>query len=84
MLRSLRGVFVGSGSEGMQAQAVCDAILRLTGKRDASDVSVCYLGTATYDAEAPRRLQTMRLAEAGAAIHALDLCDRAALRRTHT
>jgi len=43
---SLRGVFVGSGSDGMSDPRVVDVIKRMAGP---SARNVLYLGTATYD-----------------------------------
>lgn len=51
---------------------VCDAILQLTGK-PPSDVTVLYMGTATYDHETPRLRQTKLLADAGCKVNALDV-----------
>ena len=40
----VKGCFVGSGSEGLQQQEVCDKIIQLTGKLP-KDIKVCYIGT---------------------------------------
>jgi hypothetical protein len=45
---NLKGVFVGSGSDGMLDPRMAKIILELTGKA-AFNVTVVYLGTATYD-----------------------------------
>ena len=62
MFRSVKGVFVGSGSDGMKLPGVCAEIVRLTGK---AAPSVLYVGTATYDSSAARDGQCGRLVEAG-------------------
>uniref|UniRef100_A0A0G4FTA7 Peptidase S51 dipeptidase E n=1 Tax=Chromera velia CCMP2878 TaxID=1169474 RepID=A0A0G4FTA7_9ALVE len=71
-----RGVFGGSGSDALNQKEVCDEVIALTGK-DASDVSVLYLGTATYDAEGAREKQTVRFREAGCEIVSLDIAETA-------
>lgn len=67
----LKGVFVGSGSDGMQANEVAEAILRLTGKADPKEVVVSYLGTATYDLEGPRVNQTKQFVVRGCVVNNL-------------
>ena len=68
----LKGVFVGSGSDGMQTNEVAEAILRLTGKAaDPSAVVVSYLGTATYDLEGPRTNQTKQFVARGCTVNNL-------------
>lgn len=62
--KNMRGCFVGSGSEGLQQPEVCSAILSLTQKA-ANEVTVLYLGTATYDLPGPKHNQTIRFIEAG-------------------
>jgi len=60
----VRGCFVGSGSEGLQQPEVCAQIIALTGKAPA-DITICYLGTATYDIVQPKINQTGKLVSAG-------------------
>ena len=62
LFRSVKGVFVGSGSDGMKLPGVCAEVVRLTGK---AAPSVLYVGTATYDSAAARAGQCGRLLEAG-------------------
>jgi dipeptidase E len=62
--KNLKGCFVGSGSEGLQQQEVCETIINLT-KKIASQVTVLYIGTATYDLDGPKVNQTIRFSEAG-------------------
>ena len=66
----LKGVFVGSGLEGMCKPAVVAEILRLTAKPDPQ---VVYLGTATYDSPVARETQTRPLIDAGAQVTPLDV-----------
>lgn len=68
--KDLRGVLVGSGSDGMNEAEVADQILRLTGKEQPR---VLYLGAATYDLPGPRARQTVRFEEAGCMVMSLDL-----------
>lgn len=63
----MKGCFVGSGSEGLQQQEVCDKIIELT-RKEPKDIKVCYIGTATYDLSQPKHNQTIRLKEAGCEI----------------
>jgi len=60
----VRGCFVGSGSEGLQQPEVCAQIISLTGKAPV-DITICYLGTATYDIVQPKINQTGKLVAAG-------------------
>ena len=66
----LRGVWVGSGSDGMNEAEVAEAILALA---PSPQPRVLYLGAATYDAPGPRERQTVRFAEAGCFVMSLDL-----------
>jgi hypothetical protein len=68
--KGLRGVLVGSGSDGMNEAEVAAEILRLTGKEQPR---VLYLGAATYDLPGPRARQTVRFEEAGCMVMSLDL-----------
>ncbi|GMI18291.1 hypothetical protein TrLO_g2783 [Triparma laevis f. longispina] len=66
----MKGVFVGSGSEGMQSPTTSTEILRLTGKSPSS-VNVAYLGTSSYDLSQFKINQVSRLQEAGCTITSL-------------
>lgn len=50
----IKGVFVGSGSDGLNEAEVRDQIITLTNKKKTSDINVLYIGTATYDLDGPR------------------------------
>jgi hypothetical protein len=55
---SMKGVFVGSGSEGMQSLEVVDKVLSMvTGSGTGTPVTVLYIGTATYDLPIPMERQ---------------------------
>lgn len=71
---SLKGVFAGSGRDALGDQRICDAILKLTGKV-AADITVLYLGTATYDDEAAQEGQTARFVDAGTTLKVCKLAD---------
>jgi hypothetical protein len=51
---ALKGLFVGSGSDGLNEAAVSGAIIALTNK-PAHSIKVLYVGTATYDLPGPRQ-----------------------------
>ena len=56
----MKGVFVGSGSEGMQSLEVVDKVLSMvtgTGTGTGTPVTVLYIGTATYDLPIPMERQ---------------------------
>lgn len=62
LYKTVRGVFVGSGSDGMKLPSVCAEIVKLTGK---SNPRVLYVGTATYDSAAACDGQCSTLIEKG-------------------
>jgi len=58
----MKGVFVGSGSEGMQSLEVVDKVLSMvnctgTGTGTDTPATVLYIGTATYDLPVPMERQ---------------------------
>ena len=74
--KNLRGLFGGSGVEGMSNPLMNEQILNmLPAEKKASmqDVNVLYLGTATYDIETFRDKQTARFREKGCQITSLDV-----------
>ena len=66
----MKGVFVGSGSEGLAQPRICEEIVSLT-KKEASQVSVLYVGTATYDLPVPKESQTGGLKALGCTVTSL-------------
>lgn len=68
---SMRGVFVGSGSEGLQQPEVIDQIVSLTNKENSEDITVLYIGTATYDLAPPQHAQTHKFSERGCNVDSL-------------
>jgi dipeptidase E len=82
---NLKGLFVGSGSDGMNDLEVTSAIFDLIPQKSPSEVHVLYLGTATYDLPGPQQKQTQRFVEAGCRVHSLQVVanapSKACLRR---
>ena len=76
---NLRGVFVGSGSDGMSDPRMADAILEMAApsgdenKKSSTATNVLYLGTATYDLPMFRTRQTQCFADRGCKITSLDV-----------
>jgi dipeptidase E len=78
---SLKGLFVGSGSDGMNEELICQAVLDLIGKTknkstgDSQSVppNILYLGTATYDLTGPRERQIGQFAKKGCKISSLNI-----------
>lgn len=74
---SLRGVFVGSGSDGMSDPRIAKVILELVPKKNEA-LQVLYLGTATYDLPQFAQRQTQCLVDQGCTVNQLKLvheCD---------
>ena len=69
---NLRGVFVGSGSDGMSDPRIANLILELTSLQP-SKVRVLYLGTATYDLPMFQKRQTQRFLDLGCTVTVLDV-----------
>uniref|UniRef100_A0A6U3U521 Uncharacterized protein n=2 Tax=Ditylum brightwellii TaxID=49249 RepID=A0A6U3U521_9STRA len=72
---NFKGLFVGSGSDGLGQPCFADAIIDLTGKV-AKAITVLYLGTATYDRPENRLKQTSLLSERGCRIISLDVTSK--------
>ena len=74
-LPQLRGLFVGSGSDGMSDPLVAQAILKMTtsGNPSSTKPAVVYLGTATYDLDGPRQRQTEQFAQQGCTVESLNV-----------
>ena len=69
---NLRGIFAGCGSLLNDPQ-MGPHVLRLTGKSDPSDITLVYLGTASYDLIDKRENQTSWYYEQGCNVIALDV-----------
>mmetsp|Transcript_8625 Transcript_8625/g.10112 ORF Transcript_8625/g.10112 Transcript_8625/m.10112 type:complete len:439 (-) Transcript_8625:181-1497(-) len=82
----MKGIFVGSGSDGMADERIVRAILELTTSNDAgfhdqsnnrkqsySNINVLYIGTATYDLPKYRENQTKRFLEFGCQVSTINL-----------
>jgi dipeptidase E len=70
----LRGLFLGSGS-ALAEPGMAELVVELSG-RDAPDLRLLYLGTASYDAAEPRARQVARFAALGCRIDALEIARR--------
>jgi dipeptidase E len=68
--KNLKGLFAGSGSDGLNEPEMIGAILRLV---DKEKPRILYLGTATYDLPGPRLRQTQRFLQAGCSVTSLDV-----------
>jgi len=76
--KNLRGLFSGSGVEGMSNPLVIEQILDLLPPEKKhpdkmKDVTVLYLGTATYDIAVFRDKQTRRFVDRGCTVRSLDV-----------
>lgn len=68
----MRGVFVGSGSEGLQQPEVIGQIVSLTKKESTpAEITVLYIGTATYELGSPQHAQTHKFSERGCIVDSL-------------
>ena len=78
---ALKGLFVGSGSDGMNEEVICDKVLEMIGNdpqrksASARPVVIAYIGTATYDWEGPRERQTAQFISKGCTVKSLDVSD---------
>ena len=70
-LNKLRGVFVGSGSDGMSDPRIANAILNLSKKQSKSNI--LYIGTATYDLPQFKQKQVQRFVDKGCSISSLNV-----------
>ena len=68
----LKGLFAGSGSAAMNTNYICQAVIDLT-KRQPKDLSLLYIGTATYDIDKYREKQTNVFANLGVQVDSLEL-----------
>jgi len=77
---NMRGLFAGSGVEGLSNPLINEQILNLLppGKKN-DEVNVLYLGTATYDIALFREKQTARFADRGCRVSHLDVANTAAI-----
>ena len=70
----IKAVIGGSGSDAFNEPAVAAATVKLTGlDRTPADVSVAYLGTATYDLEPARLRQTAQFTQLGCNVIAINV-----------
>ena len=70
----LKGLFAGSGSAAMNTNFICQAVVDLT-RRQPQDLSLLYIGTATYDIDKYREKQTNVFANLGVQVDSLDFAN---------
>ncbi|KAL7524143.1 hypothetical protein ACHAXR_001016, partial [Thalassiosira sp. AJA248-18] len=72
---SLRGIFAGSGSASMSTPYMAQAVVDLT-KRSPQDVSLLYIGTASYDIAKFRNKQTNLFSKMGVTVESLNVANQ--------
>lgn len=73
---NLRGIFAGCGTL-LNHPSMAPHVVRLAGKSDPNELTLVYLGTASYDLPEKRRKQTSWYTDNGAAVIALDVVSKA-------
>ena len=73
---NLRGIFAGCGTL-LNHPAMAPHVLRLTGKSDPREVTLVYLGTASYDLPEKRIKQTSWYSDNGVTVISLDVVSHA-------
>lgn len=76
-MKNVKGVFCGSGSDGMNDARLAECILKMCRTTEEKPTTVLYLGTATYDLPRFATRQTERFREKGCTIATLELVDQA-------
>ncbi|KAL9178688.1 hypothetical protein ACHAXT_003819 [Thalassiosira profunda] len=76
---ALKGIFAGSGSAAMSNKHMARAVVELT-RRDARDVNLLYIGTASYDIAKFRDRQTGMFSKMGCSVSSLDVANRSVPR----
>jgi dipeptidase E len=77
--KNLRGLFAGSGVEGLSNPLINQQIVDLLPaekKKSMNDVKVVYLGTATYDIAFFKDKQTGRFVDRGCQVSSLDIASK--------
>jgi dipeptidase E len=70
----VKGIFAGSGNAGMSSPYIAAAVVALT-RRPPEDLSLLYIGTASYDIAEYRRAQTGAFSSMGVAVRSLDVAN---------
>lgn len=81
--KNLKGFFAGSGCGRLSDTRTAKSIIDLT-EKSPEDITVLYLGTATYDLKSFREVQTKTLKDAGCKIRQLDVTFEAPLKEHMT
>ena len=78
---SLKGIFAGSGVAAMSNPNMAQAVVDLT-QRSPQDVSLLYIGTASYDIAKYREKQTNTFAKLGVKVDSLNVANKVVPRET--
>jgi len=73
--RHIKGIFAGSGAAAMSSPLIAAAVISLT-RRQPEDLSLLYIGTASYDIAESRRKQTCAFADMGVQVRSLDVANK--------
>ncbi|KAL3763827.1 hypothetical protein ACHAW5_007781 [Stephanodiscus triporus] len=71
----MKGIFAGSGNAGMSSPYIAAAVISLT-RRLPEDLSLLYIGTASYDIAEYRHMQTGAFSTMGVAVRSLDVANK--------
>ncbi len=71
---NVKGIFAGSGNAGMSSPFIAAAVISLT-RRLPEDLSLLYIGTASYDIAEYRHMQTGAFSSMGVAVRSLDVAN---------
>lgn len=71
----MKGIFAGSGNAGMSSPYIAAAVISLT-QRLPEDLSLLYIGTASYDIAEARHIQTDAFSSMGVEIRSLDVANK--------
>ena len=72
--RNLKGIFAGSGSASFSHPYMAQAVVDLT-QRKPQDVSLLYIGTASYDIQKFCHKQTSAFSEMGVTVESLNVAN---------
>ena len=72
----LKGFFAGSGSDAMSNPFIARAVVDLTERASPRDVSLLYIGTASYDIPKFRKNQTNAFIDLGCEVKSLDVANQ--------
>jgi dipeptidase E len=76
----MKGIFAGSGNASMSNPYIASAVIDLTQRRP-EELSLLYIGTASYDIAKFRHMQTKTFKKMGVTVKSLNVANRAVPRR---